>query len=320
MHRVAILVVDRVVALDLAIPAQVFTTARADGARLYEVVVCGERRGLTVNSVEMDGGGVELYRLTAPYTLDELRSADTVVVPGGSFGVSPSAEALDALRAAHARGARIASICSGAFVLAAAGLLDGRRATTHWAFAELMAGAFPPVEVDPNVLFIDDGDVLTSAGVATGLDMCLHMVRTDFGAAVAAEVARHIVVAPQREGDQAQFIVHPEPRDVGSLEPTMRWMRDRLGEPVTLAEIAREAAVSPRTLNRWFRAQTGTTPLRWLLRQRVHRAQELLETTALSVEEVAASCGFGTAVNLRQHFAGSLHTTPQAYRRAFRPR
>lgn len=325
MHRVAVVAADRVKSLELAIPGQVFGTAhsvdKAEGAvfgtPLYEVVVCGQRPDLVV----CGRGGVELFRLTAPHDLTTVLSADTVVVPGTRTDTTPAVEVIEVLREAHARGARIASVCCGAYILAAAGLLDGRRATTHWTSAKDFARRFPRVEVDPNVLFVDEGDVLTSAGAATGLDLCIHMVRNDFGAAVAAEAARHIVIPPQRDGDQAQFIVHREPTaDSGSLEPTMRWLREHLREPLTLSDIARHAAMSPRSLNRRFREQTGTTPLQWLLNQRVRHAQELLETTALSVEEIATHCGFGTAINLRQHFTRRLHLSPLAYRRAFQPR
>ncbi|GAB2605256.1 GlxA family transcriptional regulator [Kribbella endophytica] len=325
MHRVAVVAVDRVDSLNLAIPGQVFGTASSQdrptgelfGAPLYEVLVCGVRPDLVVTG----RGGVEMFRLTAPHELAAALTADTVIVPGARLDAEPADEVIDLLRQAHGRGARVASICSGAHILAAAGLLDGRRATTHWTSAGSLAQHFPRVEVDPNVLFVDHGDVLTSAGAATGLDLCLHMVRNDFGAAVAADVARHIVVPPQRAGDQAQFIVHREPTaDSGSLEPTMRWLHDRLGEPLTLSDIAHHAAISPRTLNRRFREQTGMTPLQWLLTQRVRHAQELLETTALSVEDIARHCGFGTAINLRQHFTRRVHTSPQAYRRAFQPR
>jgi len=325
MHRVAVVVADRVKTLELAIPGQVFGTAHSQdkpagavfGAPLYEVLMCGERPDLVV----CGRGGVELFRLTAPHDLAEALTADTVVVPGTRTDIVPSAEVVDVIRQAHGRGARIASICCGAYVLAAAGLLDGRRATTHWTSAGDFARRFPRVEVDPSVLFVDHGDVLTSAGAATGLDLCIHMVRNDFGAAVAAETARHIVIPPQRDGDQAQFIVHREPTaDSGSLEPTMRWLRERVGEPLTLSDIAQHAAVSPRTLNRRFREQTGMTPLQWLLTQRVRHAQELLETTALPVEDIARHCGFGTAINLRQHFTRRVHMSPLAYRRAFQPR
>ncbi len=325
MHRVAVVVADRVKALELAIPGQVFGTAHSQdkpdgavfGAPLYEVVMCGERPDL----VACGRGGVELFRLTTPDDLAEALTADTLVIPGTRTDIEPAAEVVDVIRQAHSRGARIASICCGAYVLAAAGLLDGRRATTHWTSAGDFARRFPRVEVDPSVLFVDEGDVLTSAGAATGLDLCIHMVRNDFGAAVAAETARHIVIPPQRAGDQAQFIVHREPTaDSGSLEPTMRWLRERVGEPLTLADMAHHAAVSPRTLNRRFREQTGMTPLQWLLTQRVRHAQELLETTALPVEDIARHCGFGTAINLRQHFTRRVHMSPLAYRRAFQPR
>jgi transcriptional regulator GlxA family with amidase domain len=324
MHRVAVLAVDRVDSLDLAIPLQVFGLAHALGKApgalfgepLYETLICGERRSLTVTGV----GGVEMFQMTAPHLLDVVHTADTIVVPGGDEDGEPARAVIQVLRDAHDRGVRIASICSGAFILAAAGLLNGRSATTHWTSTAQLAERYPEVNVDPDVLFVDEGGVLTSAGAATGLDLCLHMVRTDFGSAIAAEVARHIVIAPQRDGGQAQFIIHPEPGpDHGSLEPTMRWIRDHLAEPITLAKMADHAAVSPRTLNRRFREQTGTTPLRWLLLQRIHLAQEFLETSDLPVEEVARRCGFGTSINLRQHFAKHVYTSPNRYRQTFHP-
>lgn len=325
MHQVAVLAFDHVQSFDLAMPLQVFTTAHSldkptgalFGPPLYDVKVCGDGRDLVVTGV----GGVEMYHYTPPHPLAAAVDADTVVVVGFREDTDPPPELLDVVRRAHRRGARIASICCGALVLAAAGLLDGRRAATHWTSATDLAERYPRVEVDPYVLFIDHGDVLTAAGAATGLDMCLHMVRKDFGAAVAADAARHLVVPPQRDGGQAQFIAHPDPGDEhGSLEPTMRWVRERLGEPLTLADIARHVGMSPRTLNRRFREQTGTTPLQWLLRQRVHRAQELLETTDLSVEAISRHCGFGTSVAMRQHFAKQIRVSPLAYRRAFRAR
>lgn len=315
--------VDRVDNLDLAIPLQVFGTAHVldktpgalFGEPLYEVLICGERRSLTVTGV----GGVDLFQMTAPHLLDVVHTADTIIVPGAEDR-EPARAVIQVLRDAHDRGVRIASICSGAFILAAAGLLNGRSATTHWTSTAQLAERYPEVNVDPDVLFVDEGDVLTSAGAATGLDLCLHMVRTDFGSAVAADVARHTVIAPQRDGGQAQFIIHPEPGpDHGSLEPTMRWIRDHLAEPITLAEMADHAAVSPRTLNRRFREQTGTTPLQWLLLQRIHQAQEFLETSDLPVEEVARRCGFGTSINLRKHFAKHVHTSPNRYRQTFHP-
>jgi len=325
MHRVAVLAVDRVDSLDLAIPLQVFGLAHAldkapgtlFGEPLYETLICGERRSLSVTGA----GGTELFQMTAPHPLGAVRTADTVIVPGSNEDLEPARAVIQELQDARDQGARIASICSGAFILAAAGLLDGRSATTHWSSAAQLAERYPDVSVDPDVLFIEDGDVLTSAGAAAGLDLCLHMVRTDFGSAIAADVARHIVIAPQRDGGQAQFIIHARPGpDHGSLEPTMRWIRDHLAEPVTLADMAGHAAISQRTLNRRFREQTGTTPLRWLLLQRIHLAQEFLETSDIPVEEVARRCGFGTAMNLRQHFAKHVRTSPNRYRQTFTPR
>ena len=231
----------------------------------------------------------------------------------------PPAAALEALRAAHARGARVASICTGAFVLAHAGLLDGRRATTHWAHAERLAERYPAVTVDPGVLYLDEGDVLTSAGVAAGIDLCLHLVRRDHGAEVANAVARRIVVAPHRDGGQAQFVEAPVPvAEEHGLEPTRAWATERLREPLTVAAMARHAACSERTFARRFRAETGTTPLQWLLGQRVLHARRLLEATDLPVEHVADAAGFGTAASLRAHFRRATATTPLAYRRTFR--
>lgn len=327
MHRVAVIAFDGIHSFDLAMPLQVFTTARSlehgpgeeRGRRLYDVRVCGNGRDIAVTGV----GNVELYRYTPPYPMARAVDADTVVVVGvDREHHEPPVEALDLLREAHRRGTRIASIsCGGALALAASGLLDGRRAATHWSSAHRLAERHPRVDVDTSALFIDHGDVITSAGAASGIDMCLHLIRQDFGSAVAADVARHMVVPPQRDGGQAPYVAHPEPGgDGGSLEPTMRWLRERLAEPVALADVAAHEGTSVRTLIRRFKEQAGTTPLQWLVRQRVHRAQELLETTDLSVEEVAGHCGFGSSVAMRQHFAKHVRTSPTAYRRAFRAR
>ena len=326
MHRVAVVAFDGIHAFDLAMPLQVFSTAHSlqrepgelFGPRLYDVRVCGDGRDLTVTGV----GGVEMYRYTPPYPLADAIDADTIIVIGVAGGADPPPDVLDLVRAAHDRGIRIASISSGgARVLAASGLLDGRRTATHWSRARLLAERYPQVRVDTDVLFIDHGDVLTSAGAASGIDLCLHMIHQDFGSAVSADVARHMVVPPQREGGQAPYIAHPVPADDhGSLEPTMRWLRERLGEPVTLAEIASYLGTSPRTVNRRFREQTGTTPLQWLLRQRVHRAQELLETTDLSIEAISHHCGFGTSIAMRQQFNKHIKTSPSTYRQNFRTR
>jgi AraC family transcriptional activator FtrA len=250
---------------------------------------------------------------------EALAAADTIVVaPPRDGRVAFPEELLDALRSAHARGARIASICTGAFVLAAAGLLDGRPAITHWSAVDELARRHPRVDVRRTVLYVDDGDVLTSAGSAAGLDLCLHLVRRDHGSRVAGIVARHSVLAPHREGGQAQYVPTavpdlPAPGFAASLD----WARRRLDRPLGVDEWARAAGTSPRTFARWFRDATGTTPGRWLARERVRRARELLEATDLSVESVAARCGFGTAAGLRRPFLREVGTTPQDYRRTF---
>jgi transcriptional regulator GlxA family with amidase domain len=308
MHHVAVLALPDVVAFDLATPAQVF--GNEPGRYLF--TACGARAG----SVPTTTG----FAVEVPRGLDALAQADTVLVPGLRPALwPPPAPVLDALRAAHARGARVASICTGAFVLAHAGLLDGRRATTHWAHAEALAERYPAVTVDPGVLYVDEGDVLTSAGVAAGIDLCLHLVRRDHGADVANAVARRIVAAPNRDGGQAQFVDTPLPPAEGrGLAPTRAWAAQRLREPLTVAAMARHAACSERTFARRFRAETGTTPLQWLLRQRVLHARRLLEATDLPVEDVAGHAGFGTAASLRSHFRRATATTPLAYRRTFR--
>ena len=260
------------------------------------------------------------FDVLVPHGLDALAEADTIVVPGiGDRAWPLPPEPVDALRAAANGGARVASICTGAFVLAAAGLLEGRRAATHWRYAALLAREFPTVEVDPDVLYVDEGDVLTSAGVAAGIDLCLHIVRKDHGAEIANGIARRIVVAAHRDGGQAQFVERPLPAPDGGLAHTRAWMEERLDEPLTVDEMARHAACSPRSFARLFRAETGTTPLQWLIGRRVAEAQRLLEGTDLPVEQVASRAGFGTAAALRQHFGRALSTSPTAYRRAFRP-
>ncbi|NIK56244.1 GlxA family transcriptional regulator [Kribbella shirazensis] len=305
MHTVAVLALEGTIGLELAGACHVFAAA---GDR-YDVRVCGAP-GTTLMAHDRP-----ILTAAAPYPLDEALRADTVIV---AAAFEPADEAVRLLREVHRRGIRIASICTGAFLLAAAGVLDGRRAATHWAHADELARRYPEVEVVTDALYLDDGDVLTSAGVTAGLDLCLHLVRRDHGSAVAAEVARRLVMAPHRDGGQAQFVAAPVVAGNDSLEPVMRWMRHHLAEPLTLRAIAAEASTSPRTLNRQFRAQTGTTPLQWLIRQRLARAQELLETSELSVGQIATAAGFTTPVLLRQHFTKAFATTPTAYRRTFR--
>ncbi|MFI1255360.1 GlxA family transcriptional regulator [Streptomyces netropsis] len=313
MHVVAILALDDVAAFDLAIPCQVFALARLpDATPAYEVRVCAER------TVTATAGEQQPFQVSSRFRLDDARDADTVIVPGVRPDRAPSPRVLRLIRDAAARGARVASICTGAFVLAAAGLLDGRRATTHWMFADRLAEDFPAVEVDPSVLFVDNGQVLTSAGIAAGLDLCLHVVRRDLGAAAAAHTARMIVMAPQRGGGQAQFIEYRDPvSDPGDLGPTLQWMQENLDKALTNADIAAQAVMSTRTLARRFRAQIGTTPLQWLLNRRLQRARELLETTDLPMDRVAGAVGFGSTETLRHHFSRHVGTTPKAYRAAF---
>lgn len=311
MHVVAILAPHNVVPFDLSVPCEVFGRTRtAEGRPAYEVRVCAE-------TDEVHAGS---FRIRAPFDLSKLAQAHTVIVPGvHDIDDPPSESLIAALREAAARGARVASICSGAFLLAATGLLDGRRATTHWLAAAELARRFPLVRVDPNVLYVDEGRVLTAAGAAAAFDLCLHLVRCDHGAAVAAEAARLSVMPLEREGGQSQYIVHtPPPTDEASLAPVLAWLDANTSQMLTLSDIASAGGMSVRTLNRRFREQTGTTPLQWLIRARVRRAQEILETTPLSIDRVAEAAGFGSASVLREHFRRALSTSPVAYRRAFR--
>ncbi|MDQ7906279.1 helix-turn-helix domain-containing protein [Phytohabitans sp. ZYX-F-186] len=311
MHTVAVLALDKVVPFDLSTPIEVFTRTRLpDGRPAYRVRVCGA-------AAEVDAGA---FTLRPPWGLDALASADTIILPGCTDPAAPiPGEVLDALRAAAADGTRIASICAGAFILAATGLLDGLRATTHWLAADLLVERHPAVVVDPDVLYVDNGQLLTSAGAAAGLDLCLHLIRRDHGSAVAADAARLSVMPLEREGGQAQFIVHdqpPTPR--GSvLEPVLRWMRENAATDLTLGGIAAQAGMSTRTLNRRFREQTGTTPLQWLHRNRVRQAQYLLEATDHPVERIAAQVGFGSPTAFRDRFKRVVGTSPHAYRAAF---
>jgi transcriptional regulator GlxA family with amidase domain len=302
-----VLALDAVVPLDLAIPAQVFGVYDAP----YRMSICAARPGPVPTTAGFD--------VVAAAGLETLAAADTVIVPGFEPPLAePAPETLDALRAAAHRGARMVSICTGAFALAAAGVLDGRRATTHWRDAADLARRYPRIDVDPDVLYIDEGDVLTSAGVAAGLDLCLHILRRDHGAALANTIARRIVVPPHRDGGQAQYVDSPLPdQPGGSLAATRAWALERLHEPLTVRELAAHAHVSERTFARRFAAETGVSPLRWLHAQRIDAARAALERTDAPIEEVAQRCGFGTAANLRKHFHRHVRTTPTAYRRAF---
>lgn len=312
MHRVVALCFDGLVAFDLTAPAQVFTVAaETDGTPLYEFSACS-----------LDGRAIRTttgFSINPQHGFEALEEADTIVVPGYfAIFAPPPKEAITALRAAAERNARVLSVCTGAFALAFAGLLDGRRATTHWTWADELAARFPAIDVDPGALYVDEGEVMTSAGLSSGVDLCLHVVREDCGAAVGERVARHLVAAPHRDGGQAQFIRQPSTAvAAGLLEETRRWASERLGEPLDVAALARHAGVSPRTFARRFREETGTTPLQWLLARRVLEARRLLEESDLPIDAVAWQAGFGTAASLREHFRRATATTPTAYRRSF---
>lgn len=315
---------------ELMIPGQVFGMANmsettepwslsgvapqaTESASRYTVRLCS-REG-TVRTASAWG----MAEICTPFALDTLTEADIVIVPGTeAFLEDPHPAVTEALREAAGRGARIAGVCVGAFTLAAAGLLDGRRATTHWQWAGELARRHPSVEVDPSVLFVDSGRFLTSAGVAAGIDLCLHLIRSDAGAEIAARTARRLVVPAWRDGGQAQYIEHQDPADApNSLQSTIEWMERNASEPLYLQDIARHASMSVRSLNRKFRAQVGTTPQQLLLQMRVDRARQLLESTDLPLVRIAAESGFGTYASLRYHFGRIVGIAPQAYRSTY---
>jgi AraC family transcriptional regulator, transcriptional activator FtrA len=315
-RSVSVLAYDGMSAFETGIVTEVFGLTWPDiQLPAYDVTVCTERP----EPVRMIGGAT----LSSPHGLDAFAAADTVVIPSvkpATGDVSPGLIA--ALRRAHHRGARIVSICSGAFALAAAGLLDHRRATTHWCYVDELRRRHPLVDVDPKALYVDGDDVLTSAGCAAGLDLCLHLVRKDHGAAVANAIARRLVVSPHRPGGQAQYIERPVPTDLDDdrINASMVWALSNLRAPITLPDLARRAAMSERSYLRHFTRCTGTTPIRWLIDQRIQASLERLESTAASVEEIATAVGFDTAVTYRHHFVRTMRTSPSAYRRAFRAR
>ncbi|WAL65980.1 helix-turn-helix domain-containing protein [Amycolatopsis cynarae] len=311
MHRIAVIAVPPVTTFDLSIPELVFgVVGMVQDAPGYEVVLCTADPGRVPGAGGMD--------IVIGHGLDAVEDADTVMVTGTGAAVV-DVRVLTALRFAAAAGKRVAAICTGAFVLAEAGLLDGRDATTYWARSAELARRFPAVNVQPDVLYVQDGNILTSAGLAAGIDLCLHMVRTDYGAAVANTVARYVVVAPVRPGGQAQFIESPLPPERGtSLAATREWARQRLQEQLTLTDLAAHANISVRSLTRRFHSETGLSPLQWLLHQRIDRARELLETTTLPMDQVARLSGIGTSESLRQHLVRRVGLTPSAYRATFR--
>ncbi|WP_433248905.1 GlxA family transcriptional regulator [Streptosporangium sp. CA-135522] len=316
MHRVVVLALEGVYPFELSIPVRIFgTVAGKDGEPLYEVITCS-----------LDGGPVRTdadFTVTVEHGVEVFETADTLVIPPFVCGPTedrnwlpePLAEAFPRLRP----GARIVSLCTASYVLAAAGLLDGRPATTHWNDADHFQRTFPKVKVDPDVLFVDDGDVLTAAGVAAGVDLCLHLVRRDHGTEIANWVARRCVVPPWREGGQAQFIERPVPEpSAATTSATRVWALEQLHRPLSLAELAGHARMSVRTFSRRFRDEVGMTPGQWLVQQRVQHARRLLETTDLPVDRVAGEAGFGTAASLRQHLVTTIGVSPTTYRHTFR--
>jgi transcriptional regulator GlxA family with amidase domain len=309
VHRIACLVLPGVISFDLATVCETFRYATSSsGQPYYQVTVCAEQQELDVGA----------FCIGIKNDLTALEVADTIIVPGISF--SPlllSSTVLEILRKAARRGTRIASICTGAFVLAEAGLMDGLRATTHWQAADELARRYPAIMVDPMVLFVDNGQILTSAGAAAGIDLCLHMIRSDFGASVAAQVARLSVVPLQREGGQAQFIP-PSTRSIDkNLQTLISWVMANLNKPLTVRSLADQSHSSPRTLYRRFIDQFGESPTQWLIRMRVQRAQELLESSRLSVEQIVNEVGLGSTANFRFHFQRIVGVSPRQHRQSF---
>ena len=306
-HRIAVLALEHMMPLEICMPFVVFGAPHL----AYDVVLCGRQAGL----VPTDHG----WPIVVELGLDAVAVADTVIVPAfRGFLDSVPDDVAEALRAAHGNGARIASICTGAFALAAAGLLDGKRATTHWCHADELSCRYPVAEIDPGVLFVDSGDVLTSAGVVSGIDLCLHLLRSDRRAPLAHDIARTNVAAPNRDGGQAQ--INPRPVAAvasGDIGRTQEWALGRLHEPLTVADLAAHARIPRRTFERRFTEELGATPIRWLNSARIDHARELLESTDWTIEYISSLCGLGSPANFRQHFRRATGTSPREYRKAF---
>lgn len=312
-HRVVAVAYDGLCTFEFGCTVELFALQRPElNVPWYEFTVCAQERG----SIRAMGG----IAVAVPNSLKELECADTIVLPGWrNADEIPPKPLVAAVRRAYQRGARVCSICSGVFVLAAAGVLDGRRATTHWRYAERLAARYPAIRVDANALYVDEGQVVTSAGSAAGLDMLLHLVRRDFGARVANQVARRLVIPPHRQGDQAQFVPRPVAADErGRLAKLLDWIRAHLAQAHTIDSLAARAAMSPRTLQREFRTATGQAAYEWLLRERIERAKELLETRSDPLPRIAEQVGIGSMESLRHHFRRAVGTTPAAYREQFR--
>ncbi len=314
-RRVVALVCDGLCTFEFGIVIEIFGLPRPElGVEWYDFEICSPERG----PLRATGG----IRVEVRRGLRALRQAGTIVIPGWRNADEPPPDSvLRALRSAHARGARLVSICSGAFVLAATGLLDGKQATTHWRYAEKLSSRFPKIRVDPSVLYVDEGSILTSAGSAAGIDLCLHIVRRDYGADIANRVARRLVMPPHRDGGQAQYVQDPIGNvTLGGIAPVLQWAQSNLRVALRVEDLARKAVMSPRTFARQFRQQTGTTPHQWLVHQRLLAAQRRLEKTDEAIDQIAETVGLATAATLRLHFSRTLGTTPTAYRRRFSTR
>ncbi|WP_236795118.1 helix-turn-helix domain-containing protein [Amycolatopsis sp. GM8] len=315
LKSVAVVLIDELAPFEFGVVCEVFGIDRTDdGVPKFEFKVCGERPGEPLSTT------IPGVQVTPSYGLDGLDDADLVAVPAVEIRDEYPPAVLDAVRKAAARGATILTVCSGAFLLGATGLLDGRHCTTHWRHVTEFEDRFPEAKVDPDVLFVDDGDLITSAGTAAGIDACLHLVRRELGSAAATAIARRMVVPPQRDGGQRQFVELPMPECTGdSLQPVLAWLLENLAGEHTVATLARRAQMSERTFARRFVAETGTTPHKWISTQRVLRARALLEETQLGIEEIAREAGFGTAALLRHHFHRMVGVSPHDYRRTFAP-
>ena len=312
LEKVAVVLMEDVAVFEFGVLSEVFGLDRTDdGVPAFDFKVCSTRPGEPMRTSSHSA-------VIAPYGLDELVDADLVAIPATTWREEYSEEILDALRAAETRGAILLTVCSGAFVLGAAGLLDGRKCATHWRYADQFRAQFPKAQLDADVLFVDDGNIITSAGTAAGIDACLHLVRRELGSAVATRIARRMVVPPQRDGGQRQYVDLPVPESSGeSLQPVLDWMVENLTIEHTVPYLAKRAQMSDRTFARRFVAETGTTPLKWVTTQRVLHARTLLEQTKMGIEQIAAESGFGTAALLRHHFRRIVGVPPQDYRRTF---
>lgn len=312
--QIAVVAFEGISPFHLSIPSLVFGEDRSeDGIPVYDVTVCAVRTGLLKTSAG--------YSIVVNEGLAALDSADMVIIPSWTISESPPDALRTSIISAHNRGAIVVGLCLGAFVVASTGLLDGRRATTHWRYASTLANRYPAIQVDEKVLWVDHGDIITSAGTVASIDCCLYLIRKDYGGEVANRVARRLVIPPHRMGNQAQFIERPlatTDQNANRVHEAMHWMRTHLAWPVTVEQLAKQAKYSRRHFTRQFRAVTGTSPLQWLLIQRLKYAQELLETTGLTVSQIAERCGFGSEASLRQHFVQAFHINPRAYRQGFR--